>query len=118
MSALERKREFSVMLALGTPPWWLQLQLLVEAALLGLLGCSAGVLLGSGAALAVDGADLTGLMPDGMQVGGFLIEPTLAMHPRPETLLWLAGGSFVAILIMSGLPMIQLRSIRMTDAFR
>jgi len=59
MSVLERRREFAVLLALGTPPARLRLQILAESALIGLLGCLVGLSLGA----AVAGVRLCFLAP-------------------------------------------------------
>ena len=46
MSVLERKREFAMLLALGTQPGKLRLQVLMESVFLGFIGCCLGMLLG------------------------------------------------------------------------
>jgi len=61
MSVLERTREFAMLLALGTPPWRLRLQVVLEGAMLALLGCVVGLLLGglAGYWLQVHGVDVS-----------------------------------------------------------
>ena len=46
MSVLERQREFAVLLAIGTKPSHLKLQILVESAYLGMIGCALGLVVG------------------------------------------------------------------------
>jgi putative ABC transport system permease protein len=118
MSALERKREFAVMLALGTPPNRVKLQLLLEALLLGAVGCSLGVLAGSGMALATDGYSLASTMGDAFDVGGFIVDPVLRVKLSLRITFGLAVGMLVIIGLMSLVPMSRIGSIRVTDAFR
>ncbi len=118
MSVLERKREFAVMLAVGTPPARVKAQVFVEAAIMGLLGVAIGLLLGALAAWGTDGYDLGAYMPEGLDVGGFLVEPRLYMKVDPTTLGWLGGGSLMAILLMAVVPVLRIDSIKVTEAFR
>ena len=68
MSVLEREREFAVLLALGTKPVQLRLQILMESAYLGLIGCALGLLVGGLAAWAAQvwGIDLRSLLGRGV----------------------------------------------------
>ena len=118
MSVLERKREFAVMLALGTPPARVKAQIFAEAAIMGALGIGLGLGLGALLAWVTNGYDFSSSMPDGFEVGGFLVEPRLYMHVDPQTLLWLGGTSFAAILLMTVVPLARIGSIKVTDAFR
>ena len=118
MSVLERKREFAVMLAVGTPPSRVKAQVFTEAAIMGLLGVVAGLALGALAAWGTDGYDLSAQMPGGFDVGGFLVEPRLNMQVDPSTFAWLGAGSLVAILLMAVVPMFRIDSINVTEAFR
>ena len=65
-----------------------------------------------------DGYDFSSHMPQGFDVGGFLIEPRLYMQVNPRTLMWLGGGSFAAILLMTIVPVLRINSINVTEAFR
>lgn len=118
MSALERKREFAVMLALGTPPARVNLQLLVESLLLGAVGCALGVLIGGAAALATDGASLASMIGDSFDVGGFIVDPVLRVKLTSKITVGLAAAMLVVIGLMSLVPMTRIRRIRITDAFR
>jgi ABC-type lipoprotein release transport system permease subunit len=118
MSALERKREFAVMLALGTPPARVKLQLLVESTLLGVVGCALGVLFGSGIALATDGVSLASFMGEGMDVGGFLVDPVLRAKLTPAITVGLGAVMVAITALMSLVPMTRIDHIRLTDAFR
>jgi len=67
MSVLERKREFAMLLALGTSPARLRAQVFIESVLLGVAGCAAGLALGAAGALAAarHGIDLRDSVKDG-----------------------------------------------------
>ncbi|MBN1608894.1 MAG: ABC transporter permease [Polyangiaceae bacterium] len=118
MSALERKREFAVMLALGTPPRRVKFQLLLESVALGAVGSLVGVLLGSGVSAWLDGYDLTRWLGDGMEVGGFLMDPVLHLKLTLLTTVGLGAAMTAAVALMSLVPMARLKHIRVTDAFR
>ena len=118
MSALERKREFAVMLALGTPPARVKLQLLVESILLGLIGCTLGVLLACAIALATDGTRLDAYLGEGFDVGGFLVDPVLYAKLTLRTTVGLGSAMVVVIGLMSLVPMARIKRINVTDAFR
>jgi putative ABC transport system permease protein len=54
MSVLEREREFAVQMALGARPIEIMSQVLCETIYLGLIGCIAGLALGTALALYLD----------------------------------------------------------------
>ena len=118
MSALERKREFAVMLALGTPRRRVKLQLLFESVALGAAGSALGVLLGASVATWLDGFSLARWLRDGMEVGGFLMDPVLRMKLTLLTTVGLGGVMTGAVALMSLVPMSRLKHIQVTDAFR
>ena len=118
MSALERKREFAMMLALGTPLHRVSVQLLVESILLGVVGAVCGVLLGSGALLALDGLSLAQWMGDGFEVGGFLVDPVLRPKLTMVTTVGLGTVMVLVVALMSLVPMARLRQLRISDVFR
>jgi len=105
MSVLERRREFAVQMALGTAPRQLCQQLLGEAAVLGVLGCTLGIALGGGIAsvIAARGWDLTSLYGDGMNISGFAVDPVIHSHVSLGLLLRLALLVFGAT-VASSLP--------------
>jgi ABC-type lipoprotein release transport system permease subunit len=115
MSALERSREFGVLLSLGTPPGTLRLQLMVEAALLGALGCFSGGLLGSlaGYAMEVRGLDLHTLTA-GQSVGGFAFDARIRADLTLHQLVALSTLIFGATIMLSIYP--TLRATRVTSA--
>ena len=118
MSALERKREFAVMLALGTPSSRVAAQLLVESLLLGLVGCVVGVLVGVGVSLATDGVSLASSLGGSFEVGGFIVNPVLRVKLSWRITLGLGAAMLGAMALMAVVPMFRIRRIRVTDAFR
>jgi ABC-type lipoprotein release transport system permease subunit len=118
MSALERKREFAVMLALGTSTARVKLQLFVESILLGTVGCAVGVLAGSALALATDGVSLASVIGDGFDVGGFIVDPMLRAKLTARITVGLGAAMVGLIGVMSLVPMSRIKHIHVTDAFR
>ncbi|MGW8221412.1 MAG: ABC transporter permease [Syntrophobacteria bacterium] len=120
MSVLEREREFAVLLALGTKPVQLRLQILMESAYLGLIGCGLGLLVGGLAAWAAQvwGIDLRSLLEEGFTISGFAI--SAKMHARVTTglLLGTAGLVFGATLILSLIPMHRASRLSIVDQLR
>jgi ABC-type lipoprotein release transport system permease subunit len=120
MSVLEREREFAVLLALGTKPVQLRLQILMESAYLGLIGCGLGLLVGGLAAWAAQvwGIDLRSLLEEGFTISGFAI--SAKMHARVTTglLLGTAGLVFGATLILSLIPMHRATRLSIVDQLR
>ena len=120
MSVMERRREFSVLMALGTEPFQVVRQLLAETALLGLVGCGLGLLLGGLAGLAVQtwGLDLRALTGENLTVSGFAVSMVLRAKVTPGLLFWSGGLVFVATLILSFIPMRHALSVSLTDTLR
>ncbi|MES0396167.1 MAG: FtsX-like permease family protein [Syntrophobacteria bacterium] len=120
MSVLEREREFAVLLALGTKPVQLRLQILMESAYLGLIGCALGLLVGGLAAWAAQvwGIDLRSLLEEGFTISGFAV--SAKMHARVTTglLLGTAGLVFGATLILSLIPMRRATRLSIVDQLR
>ena len=120
MSVLEREREFAVLLALGTKPVQLRLQILMESAYLGLIGCGLGLLVGGLAAWAAQvwGIDLRSLLEEGFTISGFAV--SAKMHARVTTglLLGTAGLVFGATLILSLIPMHRATRLSIVDQLR
>lgn len=109
MSVMERQKEFAVLKALGTEPYLLRGQLLLESAMIGLIGCAAGLLVGGSVtyALEIYGFNISGLLEEGMSISGFAVSPII--HPKLTfgLLAVLSGIVVLATLIISLLPMRQ-----------
>ncbi len=75
MSVMERIREFGVMLALGTPPNRLRTMILCEGLVLGLLGASLGLALGSAVTIPLieHGIDYSQMMGETMDMAGVTV---------------------------------------------
>ena len=120
MSVLERRRELGVLLALGTPPHKLKLQVFTESALLASLGCVLGLLAGGLLSyyLAVHGLDLRRLMKEGMAISGIAVSPIVHARLTPGLFLWLGGGMFLATLLISLYPMHKAARIDVADVIK
>ncbi|MFH1742219.1 MAG: ABC transporter permease [bacterium] len=90
MSVLERRREFAVLLAIGTPPGMLKWRVVIESFFIGIIGCAAGLAVGWGfsAWTGVRGLDMSGFLGSDLDVSGFAV--SLIIHPisTAPTLLW------------------------------
>lgn len=120
MSVLERTREFAVMLALGTHPWRLRAQVLMESAMMAVVGVSAGLLWGGLLAywLEVEGMDPKELYGEGMTVGGVALDTRIYADVTPGILFWLGLLVFVAIMLTSLLTMRRAAQIPVADVLR
>jgi len=117
MSVLERRREFGVMLALGLRPLRLAQMLLIETALLGLLGLAGGLLFGGALAgwLAAVGFSYPG-MED--MAARFNLEARIYPDVGPTALLWGPLLVFLASLLAALYPAAQLLRLRPLPAMR
>ncbi|MBU1742695.1 MAG: ABC transporter permease [Proteobacteria bacterium] len=120
MSVLDRRREFAMLLALGAPAPMLQRQVFIETALIGLIGCAAGVLIGGGGALALQiwGLDLSAMYREGMEVSGFAVSLKIRAKVTPGLILSTTGLVFAATLVLSLIPMRRLGRLAVVDELR
>jgi ABC-type lipoprotein release transport system permease subunit len=120
MSVLEREREFAVLLALGTKPIQLRLQILMESVYLGLIGCVLGLLVGGLAAWAAQvwGIDLRSLLEEGFTISGFAVSAKMHARVTIGLLLGTAGLVFGATLILSLIPMRRATRFSIVDQLR
>ncbi|HSR68082.1 MAG TPA: ABC transporter permease [Acidobacteriota bacterium] len=108
MSVLERRREFTLLSALGLPPAQRFTMVLLEAALIGALASAAGLALGWSAHkyFEVYGLPLAALMDieEGATVAGVAFDPVMYSYLSPEriflSILWI----FVMTLILAVMP--------------
>ncbi|HZI12605.1 MAG TPA: ABC transporter permease [Myxococcus sp.] len=119
MSVLERSREFAILLALGTPPTLLRLQVLAEAALLGALGCLVGLVLGGTAGYLMEtrGLDLSHLT-QGQSVGGFAFDMRIRGDVTATQLVTLGALVFGATALLSLYPIIRSTRVAVADVLR
>jgi ABC-type lipoprotein release transport system permease subunit len=120
MSVLERQREFAVLLALGTKPLLLRLQILMESVYLGLIGCALGLLVGGLAVWAVQvwGIDLRSLLEEGFTISGFAVSTKMHARVTIGLLLGTGGLVFAATLILSLIPMHRATRLSIVDQLR
>ncbi|UCG11754.1 MAG: ABC transporter permease [Deltaproteobacteria bacterium] len=120
MSVLERQREFAVLLALGTKPGQLRLQLLLESAFLGLMGCTIGLILGGLVSWAVQvwGIDLQSLLEEGFTISGFAVSAKMHARVTPDLLLNTTGLVLGATLFLSLIPMLRATRVSIVDQLR
>ncbi|MBW2090758.1 MAG: ABC transporter permease [Deltaproteobacteria bacterium] len=120
MSVLERSKEFAVLKALGTQPYQMRAQLLLESAFLGLIGCLIGLLVGGLAsyALQVWGLDITKLYSDEVSISGFAVSPVIHAKIEASMLLWLIGIVIGATLVISLIPMRRATNVHVADTLR
>jgi len=120
MSVLERKREFAMLLALGTQPGKLRLQILIESAFLGLIGCCLGVFLGGLAAYLVNryGIDMSSFMSESFSISGFAMTTKLHTKMSAGIILTTAGIVFLATVFLSLIPMRHTTKFSIVDTLR
>jgi ABC-type lipoprotein release transport system permease subunit len=120
MSVLERRREFAVVLAIGTPPRRLQVQILLESAYLGLLGCGLGLILGGGASylLKIYGLDLSSFLKEGTAIAGVAVSPIVYARVTAGLLVTLGLTVFGTTLLLSIYPMHRAATVPVADVLR
>jgi len=120
MSVLERQKEFAILLAVGTAPLLLKLQLLLESFFLGLSGCILGLLIGgsSAYALQVYGFDITRLYSEGLSISGLAVSPIIHAKVTPMLLLVTGGLVLIATLLLTIIPMRRSGRINIPDTLR
>ncbi len=120
MSCMEREKEFAMLLALGTPPALLKVQLLLETVLLGFMGCTLGALLGGGLALALQnwGVDLSTFLARGGSYSGFAVSTHIYARLSPA-LFWGILALFQgAVMVLGFWPWRRVSRIQMVELLR
>jgi len=120
MSVLERKREFAVLLALGTPPWRIRAQVVVESALVGVLGCLVGLTIGGllGLYLQVYGFDISALFEEGISVSGLAFDTYVYGKVTVELLGGLGSVIFVATVLSAAVSTRRIPAISVAEVLR
>jgi ABC-type lipoprotein release transport system permease subunit len=122
MSVIERKREFATLLALGTPPRLLRLQVFVETLMLAFVGCAIGLGIGDGIAYATGrhGIDMSQAVKDGEAptVGSLPVD--LHLHPSPSTAdaLFVIAVVFLVTTLIAIYPTFRSTHIDVADTLR
>ncbi|HSR50524.1 MAG TPA: ABC transporter permease [Acidobacteriota bacterium] len=107
MSVLERRREFTLLSALGLPPAQRFAMVLFEAALIGALASAAGLALGWSAHkyFEVYGLPLDALMDmEGATVAGVAFDPVMHSYLSAERILWSIFWIFLMTLVLALMP--------------
>jgi ABC-type lipoprotein release transport system permease subunit len=120
MSVLEREREFAVLLALGTRPAQLRLQVLAESAYIALLGCALGLLIGGlwAYAIQIHGWDVSGLYSEGLTISGLAVSTRLHAKVTLRLLAWVGGIVFTATVLSSLPPMRRAARVSVAETLR
>ncbi|MFH1538265.1 MAG: FtsX-like permease family protein, partial [bacterium] len=120
MSVLEREREFGVLQAIGSSPGLLRRQVVVESALIGLLGCGIGTALGWAVShyFEVVGIDISKLLEKGAEVSGFAISPIIRPLATYDVLAWPFCLVLVATVLLSLISIGRIRDDRLADTLR
>ena len=121
MSALERKREFASLLALGTQQIELKIQIFLETIFFGLIACPLGALLGISLAKWVEGYDMMDMFggkAEDMTVGGFGMDTIITPLFSLPLILQISIFFFFAVQLLSILPIYLISRICITDELR
>jgi ABC-type lipoprotein release transport system permease subunit len=100
MSVLERTREFATLLAIGTSPLRLRLQVAVESVMLGVLGTGTGLAVGGIFSwyFQVHGIDFSGIYSDDTTIVGYAIDPLIKNYVTVDA--FALVGFFVLIMTL------------------
>ncbi|MGC9323298.1 MAG: ABC transporter permease [Desulfomonilia bacterium] len=120
MSVLERTREFATLLAIGTSPFLLRIQVIVESALLGIIGTGIGLVLGGCISyyFQVQGLDLRSLFGKNLTITGVLVDPIIRNEVSLHLLLWLGTLVFGLTMIIGLYPALRSTRISLPDILR
>lgn len=120
MSVMEREREFAVLMSLGAPPSLLSRQIMAESLFLGLLGTTAGLALGAGAAGAMArwGLDLSHFLSEGITISGVSLGSRLKSALTWGQVITLGGLVLAATLLLSVFPVWRARRVRLVEELR
>jgi ABC-type lipoprotein release transport system permease subunit len=120
MSVLERQREFAMLMAVGTTPGRLRLQVLVETIFLGLIGCFFGLLLGGITVLYghLYGINLSGIMGESVNISGFALSSRMYTKVSLDIFLGSTITVFAATLLLGLVPVRRATRISIVDTLR
>ncbi len=120
MSVLERQREFAMLLALGTEPGQLRLQIFMESVFLGLIGCLVGLIFGGLTTYLghVYGIDMSALMGESISISGFALTTKMYTKISAGIFFGSAGIVFAATMLLSIIPMRHATKVPVVDALR
>jgi ABC-type lipoprotein release transport system permease subunit len=120
MSVLERTREFATLMAIGTSPLRLRLQVAAESLFLGVLGTGLGLFIGGLVSwyFQVRGIDFSGIYSEDTTIVGYAMDPLIKNHVSVDAFLAI-GGFVLALTVLIGLyPSWRSAKISMPDVLR
>ena len=120
MSVMERKREFAMMLAIGTPVGRIRRQVMVESTFVAVLGSALGCGMGGGLALYLGsvGLDIFGAVEGGVNVAGFGLKGHVYPLLEPSMLAYFGGIIVISTVLMSIFASRGIQRIVVTDVLR
>jgi len=109
MSVMERQFEFGVLLSLGMNPLNLLFLILVESALLGLLGVTVGTALGlvCNQYFTVKGVDMTLFTREDIDISGVALDPVLHSDLYPDHLIIITVLVFLMTIVVGIYPAVK-----------
>jgi ABC-type lipoprotein release transport system permease subunit len=120
MSVLERTREFATLMAIGTSPLRLRLQVATESLFIGVLGTGMGLLCGGLVSwyFQIHGIDFSGIYNEDTTIVGYAIDPLIKNYVSVDALL-LTGGFVLALTLVIGVyPSWRSARISLPDVLR
>lgn len=120
MSVLERRNEFAVLLAVGTPPGFLRRMIFLESSLIAGLGIALGLLTGGLVSLGFQiwGLDLSRIIGDNQFFFGFGNPSMIYARIKAAALFETAGIAAAAVLFISFIPMKWAMNIPVAETLR
>ncbi len=120
MSVLERRREFGMLMAIGTPYQKIERQVILETIFIAAWGVLLGLVFGGlgGYAMQVNGLDLRQFYPEGFTVSGIAFD--MIVHAKVEipTLAVIGSTVFGATILLCLYPMGRIKRIPVADVIR
>lgn len=117
MLVYERRREFGILLAVGTSPWRLFVNIVTEASMLSLLGVLAGSALGSVLVylMCTYGIDLRWFTNERMDFAGMVLDTVLIGSASPRVFTEPALVVFCGVLFFSLIPALRVARMKAMD---
>jgi putative ABC transport system permease protein len=120
MSVLERRKEFAVLLALGTPPAFLKRKIFLESTWIAMLGVALGILIGGLVSLSFQiwGLDLSKVIGDNQFFFGFGNPSLIYARLKTATLVKTSGIILAAVLVITLIPMRWAMKVPVAETLR
>lgn len=120
MSVLERSREFATLLAIGTSPGLLRLQVLIESVFIGIIGTGLGLIIGGGISyyFQIYGIDMSSLFTEGLTITGFAVDPVIRNYLSIGLFIWLGSVVLGMTMLIGIYPAWKSSRINIPDTLR